>query len=117
MGGALPLSDAVDATDHVVPGDPDVPLRVHRPVGADGPLPCVYSMHGGGYVIGSNTIDDPLFDELCPKLGWSACRSSTGSRPRRPTRGRSRTATADCAGRTNTRPSWASTRTASASWA
>ena len=69
MGGALPLSDAVDRTDHVVPGDPDVPLRVHRPVGAEGPLPCVYWMHGGGYVIGSNTIDDLFFDELCPKLG------------------------------------------------
>ncbi len=26
-------------------------------------------MHGGGYVIGSNTIDDLLFDDLCPKLG------------------------------------------------
>ena len=38
-------------------------------MGSEGPLPCVYSMHGGGYVIGSYTMDDPLFDELCPKLG------------------------------------------------
>ncbi len=69
MGGPLPLSDTVKRTDHVVPGDDAVPVRVHRPVGVEGPLPCVYSMHGGGYVIGSHDIDDPMFDELCPKLG------------------------------------------------
>jgi acetyl esterase/lipase len=65
----LPLSDAVERIDHVVPGDPDVPVRVHRAKGADGMLPCVYSIHGGGYVLGSNAMDDQLFDELCPKLG------------------------------------------------
>ena len=27
MGGALPLSDAVDRSDHLVPGDPKVPVR------------------------------------------------------------------------------------------
>jgi acetyl esterase/lipase len=64
----LPLSDAVERFDHVVPGDPEVPVRVHRPKGADGVLPCVYSMHGGGYVLGTYATDDPLFDELCPKL-------------------------------------------------
>ncbi len=63
-----PLSDAVERTDHVAPGDPDVPLRVHRTRGSTDVLPCVYSIHGGGYVIGTNAIDDPLFDELCPKL-------------------------------------------------
>ena len=26
----LPLSDAVERTDHLVPGDPEVPVRVHR---------------------------------------------------------------------------------------
>jgi acetyl esterase/lipase len=26
-------------------------------------------MHGGGYVIGTFDMDDPLFDNLCPKLG------------------------------------------------
>jgi acetyl esterase/lipase len=66
----VPLSDAVERTDHVVPGDPDVSVRVHRAHGAEGPMPCVYSMHGGGYVLGSNAFDDLLFDELCPKLGF-----------------------------------------------
>ena len=31
-------------------------MRVHRPKAASGPLPCVYSIHGGGYVLG--TYDD-----------------------------------------------------------
>ncbi len=66
----FPLSDAVERTEHVVPGDPDVAVRVHRTRGADGVLPCVYSMHGGGYVIGSYDMDDPFFDALCPKLGF-----------------------------------------------
>ncbi|MCU1456552.1 MAG: lipase [Actinomycetia bacterium] len=67
---APPLSDAVERTDRVVPGDPDVRVRVHRPKGADSPLPCVYSIHGGGYVMGTYDIDDSWFDKLCPKLGF-----------------------------------------------
>jgi triacylglycerol lipase len=66
----VPLSDAVERTDSLVPGDPAVPLRVHRPKRLEGVLPCVYSMHGGGYVVGTYTIDDPLFDRLCPELGF-----------------------------------------------
>lgn len=69
MALPVPLSDAVERTDHVVPGDPEVPVRVHRPKRADGALPCIYSIHGGGYVLGSNVMEDPVFDELCPKLG------------------------------------------------
>jgi len=64
-----PLSDDVERTDHVVPGDPDVVVRVHRPRGVDGPLPCVYSIHGGGYIIGSYAMDDPRFDLWCPRFG------------------------------------------------
>ena len=63
------LSDAVERTDHVVSEDPRVTVRVHRPTGATGPLPLVYSIHGGGYVFGSCTMDDPKFDRWCPKLG------------------------------------------------
>jgi len=66
----VPLSDAVERRDVVVPGDPDVPVRIHRPKEVDGMLPCVYSMHGGGYVVGTHTIEDPLFDRLCPELGF-----------------------------------------------
>ena len=63
------LSDAVDRTDHVVSAEPHVVVRVHRPVGIDGPLPALYSIHGGGYVLGSYDMDDATFDQLCPRLG------------------------------------------------
>jgi acetyl esterase/lipase len=63
------LSDAVERIDRVVPGDPPVPVRVHRQVGAPGNQPAVFSIHGGGYVIGSYDMDDPVFDRWCPKFG------------------------------------------------
>jgi acetyl esterase/lipase len=66
------LSDAVERTDQLVPGgpgDPDVALRVHRPRDAEGPLPCIYSIHGGGYISGTHDTDDLRFDELSPRLG------------------------------------------------
>jgi acetyl esterase/lipase len=66
---AVPLTDAVIRTDHLVPGDPPVPVRVHRAAGAEGALPCLYSIHGGGYVLGSYAMDDARFDGLCPALG------------------------------------------------
>jgi acetyl esterase/lipase len=62
------LSDRVDRRDYVVPGDPDVVIRVHRPVGVEGPLPCFYAIHGGGYVLGSYSMDDARFDAWCPKF-------------------------------------------------
>jgi acetyl esterase/lipase len=67
------LSDAVVRTDYEVPscvtGDPPVPVRVHRPAGATGRLPAIFTIHGGGYVIGSYVMDDALLDRWCPKLG------------------------------------------------
>ncbi len=63
------LSDAVARTDHVVPGDPPVRVRVHRPVGREGRLPAIVTIHGGGYVIGSYDMDDPVLDQWCPALG------------------------------------------------
>jgi len=63
------LSDAVARTEHSVPGEPAVPVRVHRPKHAEGLLPCMYSIHGGGYIIGSYDMDDALFDRVGPKVG------------------------------------------------
>lgn len=62
-------SSVVDRSDHLVPADAPVPIRIHRPVGVDGLLPCVYSIHGGGYVLGSHLVDDLLFERWCPELG------------------------------------------------
>ena len=60
-----PLSDEVERRDVVVPGEPDVTIRVHRPVGVDGLLPCVYGIHGGGYVMGGYEQNDARFDVWC----------------------------------------------------
>jgi len=65
----MPVSDRVERSDRELPGHPVVPVRVHRPKDADGVMPCLYSIHGGGYVIGTNLMDDPILDWLCPKLG------------------------------------------------
>jgi acetyl esterase/lipase len=62
------LSDRVERTDHVVSDDPRLVVRVHRPKGMSGPLPCVYSIHGGGYVLGTYAMDDARFDRYCPSF-------------------------------------------------
>jgi acetyl esterase/lipase len=67
----FPLSDQVERSDHVIPGPPgapDVILRTHVPTGLSGPAPCLYSIHGGGYIIGDRSIDDARFDLWCPKF-------------------------------------------------
>lgn len=67
--GDVELSDAVDRRDHTVSDDPPVVVRVHTPVGVEGPRPCLYSIHGGGYVLGERSMDDARFDRWCPELG------------------------------------------------
>jgi triacylglycerol lipase len=64
------LSDKVERRNVVVPGPagaPDIELRVHRPAGVDGPLPCLYWMHGGGLIMGNNRQDDLRFDHWCDR--------------------------------------------------
>lgn len=72
-GGSLPappLSDAVERVDHVLRDEPRLTVRVHQQKGATQTnRPCVYSIHGGGYVMGSSDMDDGLFDILCQKTG------------------------------------------------
>jgi triacylglycerol lipase len=65
----LGSTERVERTEHRVTPAPEVPLRVHRPIGVAGPLPCVFSMHGGGFVLGSYDMDDQRFEGWCPELG------------------------------------------------
>ena len=68
----MTLSDAVTRTDIMVPGPEgggEIRLRVHRPTGAEGDLPCIYWMHGGGYVLGVPEQDDERFDRWCTRFG------------------------------------------------
>lgn len=63
------LSEAVTRTEHLVPGEPPVRVRVHRAVSDEGVLPAVFTMHGGGYVIGSYDMDDTLLEQWCQSIG------------------------------------------------
>jgi acetyl esterase/lipase len=61
----------VDVEDVHVPGPdgaPEVRLRVHRPRGEPGPLPAVYVLHGGGFVLGSPDVDLDWNLLLCREL-------------------------------------------------
>ena len=65
----LPIGDdpatiaAVDSRTHVAPGPdaaPDLALLSYRPKDADGALPCIFHIHGGGYVGGSAASLAPI---------------------------------------------------------
>lgn len=69
----IPVSDdcGVELDIITVPGPaeaPDLALHIYRPGGATGPLPCIYHIHGGGYVVGSvkelEAVHRPLSAEL-----------------------------------------------------
>ena len=71
MLGDMVVSDRVDRRDHTFPGlegDPEITVRVHRPKGEEGLLPCIYWVHGGGYIIGSYEMEDLRFDRWCQSL-------------------------------------------------
>ena len=71
LNDSVPLSDQVTRTDVVVAGptgEGDVRLRVHRRAGLEGPLPCIYWIHGGGYVLGAPEQDDLRFDRWCQRF-------------------------------------------------
>ncbi len=60
-----------DRLDLKVPGAagaPDVPLTIYRPKGAQQALPCVFQIHGGGYVAGSPDAYEPLVRPLAVQL-------------------------------------------------
>jgi triacylglycerol lipase len=55
--------------DHTISEDPEVIVRTHRPVGQTEPSPAVISMHGGGFIIGNRTFDDPRLGHWSAELG------------------------------------------------
>jgi acetyl esterase/lipase len=50
------------------PGSPDVRLRIYRPVGVTTALPGLYSIHGGGMVVGSIDADDRICERYAHKV-------------------------------------------------
>lgn len=66
-----PGDDGVIHEVKAVPGPagaPDIELRIMKPAGANGPLPVIYHVHGGGYVLGSAKDYEPLNRHLVPTL-------------------------------------------------
>ena len=60
-GAAAGPSDDIETSDHLVPGPasaPEVPIRVYRPKDADGPLPGILDIHGGGMTTGDIETED-----------------------------------------------------------
>jgi len=69
---AVPGSDSTDLVeraDQLIDPETGVSVRVHRAKRTSGERPCVLSMHGGGYILGSPTMDDEVFESWCPTLG------------------------------------------------
>lgn len=78
------LAAIIEATSHVEPdrsvvredvtvpgeeGRPPVLVRTYRPADAEGPLPCLYWIHGGGHVLGSIEQDDVQCDHFVTAIG------------------------------------------------
>ena len=58
----------VTQIDVPTPGGP-VAVRIYRPLEADAPPPLLVWMHGGGFVLGSLDIADPITRRLCAGTG------------------------------------------------
>ena len=58
LAGAAPAPDTTDMEieDRTVPADPDVPVRIYRPHGAQG---AIVWLHGGGFVMGDLETEHP----------------------------------------------------------
>lgn len=64
-------ADSVEKSEHWVSSadTPDVRMYVYRPAGVEGALPCIYHIHGGGFVGGSAAVMRPYHHLLAEKLG------------------------------------------------
>ncbi len=70
MVPASPIStETVERTDHVVDEARGIVVRVHRPRDVTDPAPCAFSIHGGGYIIGTREMDDAKLGRWAERLG------------------------------------------------
>ena len=58
LAAAIPVPDTsgIDIEDRIVPADPDVPVRIYRPHGAEA---AIVWLHGGGFVMGDLDTEHP----------------------------------------------------------
>ena len=58
--------------DRTVPGpdgEPDISVRIYRPVESAGQLPGIYFIHGGGMILGDIEGEDAAATKLCDEVG------------------------------------------------
>jgi acetyl esterase/lipase len=71
-GIEVPDNPNVTKEDRTIPGpegDPDISVRIYRPLNATGSLPGVYYIHGGGMILGNIAGEDPNATLLCDRVG------------------------------------------------
>ena len=67
----VPANPRVVKEDRSVPGPdgaPEVPVRIYRPLDAEGTLPGIYYIHGGGMVLGDIAGEDPTAEMICDEV-------------------------------------------------
>ncbi|MER5628434.1 alpha/beta hydrolase [Streptosporangium sp. NPDC002544] len=74
MMGALEVPENPNVTkeDRTVPGpdgEPDITVRIYRPVNASGTLPGIYYIHGGGMILGNVAGEDAAATMICDQVG------------------------------------------------
>lgn len=71
-GVEVPDNPNVAKEDRVIAGpdgEPDIPVRIYRPVNATGTLPGIYFIHGGGMILGTVDGEDPVATMICDLVG------------------------------------------------
>jgi acetyl esterase/lipase len=70
-GIEVPDNPNVTREDRTVPGpdgEPDISVRIYRPVNATTTLPGVYFIHGGGMILGNIAGEDPVATLICDQV-------------------------------------------------
>ena len=94
-GIEVPDNPNVTREDRTVPGpdgaggEPDISVRIYRPVNATTTLPGVYFIHGGGMILGNIAGEDPVATLICDQANAVAVQPG-GPAGRRRCRSRSR---------------------------
>ena len=68
----VPPNPNVTTEDRTVPGpagEPDISVRIYRPVDATGTLPGIYYIHGGGMILGNVAGEDANAAMICEQVG------------------------------------------------
>jgi acetyl esterase/lipase len=73
LGGIeVPPNPNVTSEDRLVPGpdgEPDISVRIYRPVAAAGTLAGIYYIHGGGMILGNVEGEDAAATSICDLVG------------------------------------------------